>query len=211
MTKATLTGRQVGAAVLAGIFGHLLFAAGWIILALSLLGGTILAILGGTVKDAGDAAQIFGAANGIVLGLVIAAVVLVVIGFVVSGLILRGGTVRKPWGTSLTAIIIAAIIDIPVIAAYLAIARATEGSFILIALGVERGLAARLRELYYIDSVGIPYHYGSRYFYSRRHADREKGIVYWKEGKNGAAGVSSAHAAVAAFAGAAALSAVALL
>jgi len=134
MTKATLTGRQVGAAVLAGIFGHLLFAAGWIILALSLLGGTILAILGGTVKDAGDAAQIFGAANGIVLGLVIAAVVLVVIGFVVSGLILRGGTVRKPWGTSLTAIIIAAIIDIPVIAAYLAIARATEGSFILIAL-----------------------------------------------------------------------------
>ncbi|RYE74760.1 MAG: S9 family peptidase, partial [Myxococcales bacterium] len=47
-------------------------------------------------------------------------------------------------------------------------------------------IAARLRELYYIDSVGIPYHYGSRYFYSRRHADREKGIVYWKEGKTGA-------------------------
>jgi len=46
-------------------------------------------------------------------------------------------------------------------------------------------IAARLKELYYIDSLGVPHRYGKRIFYSRRHADKEKGIVYWKEGKDG--------------------------
>lgn len=47
-------------------------------------------------------------------------------------------------------------------------------------------LAARLKELSYIDSLSAPRHRGSRYFYRRRHADKEKQIVYWKEGKSGA-------------------------
>jgi prolyl oligopeptidase len=47
-------------------------------------------------------------------------------------------------------------------------------------------IAARLKELFYVDSVGVPYHYGKRYFYSRRSASKEKGIIYWKEGKDGA-------------------------
>ncbi len=55
----------------------------------------------------------------------------------------------------------------------------------LAALPGRDAIAARLRELFYLDSIGIPYHYGSRYFYSRRHADREKTIIYWKDGKNG--------------------------
>jgi prolyl oligopeptidase len=46
-------------------------------------------------------------------------------------------------------------------------------------------IAARLRELFYVDALGVPHHYGNRYFYSRRHADKEKAIVYWKEGKKG--------------------------
>jgi prolyl oligopeptidase len=46
-------------------------------------------------------------------------------------------------------------------------------------------IASRLKELFYVDSLGVPYRYGKRYFYSRRHADREKAIVYWKEGKDG--------------------------
>ena len=31
----------------------------------------------------------------------------------------------------------------------------------------------------------MPQHHGSRYFYWRRHADKEKAIVYWREGKDG--------------------------
>ena len=139
MTKATLTGGQVGAAIFAGIFGHLLFAAGWIILGVSLLGGVIAGIPGGTVQSIGDGAEIFGSAGGvlggIVLGLVIAAVVLIILAVVVSGLILRRGRVRKPWGTTWTAVVISAIIDLPLLVAYFAIARATDGvPFPLIAL-----------------------------------------------------------------------------
>ena len=47
------------------------------------------------------------------------------------------------------------------------------------------GLVSRLRALLYYDSVSPPLHRGTRYFYTRRHADREKPIVYWKEGEQG--------------------------
>jgi prolyl oligopeptidase len=47
-------------------------------------------------------------------------------------------------------------------------------------------IAARLKELYYIDAVSAPRHRGGRFFYTRRHKDREKTVVYWKEGKAGA-------------------------
>jgi prolyl oligopeptidase len=51
----------------------------------------------------------------------------------------------------------------------------------------ERGaIAARLKELLYLDSLGAPIHRGARYFFTRRHADREKSIVYWREGADGA-------------------------
>ena len=46
-------------------------------------------------------------------------------------------------------------------------------------------IASRLKELYYIDAVSAPRHRKGRYFYSRRHANKEKGVVYWKEGKQG--------------------------
>ncbi|MFN3651396.1 MAG: prolyl oligopeptidase family serine peptidase [Armatimonadota bacterium] len=47
-------------------------------------------------------------------------------------------------------------------------------------------LAKRFRELFYIDSISAPAVRGGRFFYSRRHADREKAVVYWKEGEEGA-------------------------
>ena len=47
-------------------------------------------------------------------------------------------------------------------------------------------IAARLKELFYIESVSAPQHRGSRYFFTRRHADKEKSIVYWREGADGA-------------------------
>lgn len=47
-------------------------------------------------------------------------------------------------------------------------------------------LAKRLKELFYVDAISAPAHRGTRFFYSRRHADKEKSIHYWKEGENGA-------------------------
>ncbi|HEX6838293.1 MAG TPA: S9 family peptidase, partial [Polyangia bacterium] len=46
-------------------------------------------------------------------------------------------------------------------------------------------LAARLKELFYLESVSPPYHVGGRYFYMRRHKDKEKAVLYWKEGPKG--------------------------
>ncbi len=52
-------------------------------------------------------------------------------------------------------------------------------------LPMRDALAARFRELYYLDSVSPPVHRGSRYFYRRTHKDKEKAILYWKEGDAG--------------------------
>lgn len=46
-------------------------------------------------------------------------------------------------------------------------------------------LEARLKELFYVDALSAPQKKGSRYFLQRRHADREKAVVYWKEGEKG--------------------------
>lgn len=47
-------------------------------------------------------------------------------------------------------------------------------------------LAKRFSELYYVDSISAPSHKGDRYFYTRRHADREKSIYYYRDGAEGA-------------------------
>lgn len=47
-------------------------------------------------------------------------------------------------------------------------------------------LAARMKELLYYDALGAPVHHGGRFFYSRKHADKEKTVVYWKQGDKGA-------------------------
>ncbi|HQQ78469.1 MAG TPA: S9 family peptidase, partial [Thermoanaerobaculia bacterium] len=59
----------------------------------------------------------------------------------------------------------------------------------LASLPERAAIAARLKELLYVDSLGAPIHRGTRHFFSRRHADREKSIVYWKEGAGGAENV----------------------
>jgi len=46
-------------------------------------------------------------------------------------------------------------------------------------------LAERFKELYYIDAISTPTRRGNRYFYRRRHADKEKVIHYWREGLDG--------------------------
>ena len=146
MSKARLTGKQAGAAVVAGIFGHLLFAIGWIALSIVLLGGLITGILGTTVSSIAALFKsegingVFDNAGGVLgnvlIGLVIAAVVLIVISALVSRAILKRGTVRKPGATTWTAILIAAIVDLPLVAVHILIASNTDGiPFLLIALG----------------------------------------------------------------------------
>jgi prolyl oligopeptidase len=46
-------------------------------------------------------------------------------------------------------------------------------------------LAARIRELSYLDWVSPPIRRGTRYFFTRQHADREKAVYYWREGPDG--------------------------
>jgi prolyl oligopeptidase len=47
-------------------------------------------------------------------------------------------------------------------------------------------LVKRFHELFYMDSVSAPVRFGGRYFYSRTHKDKEKAIVYWRQGEKGA-------------------------
>ena len=46
-------------------------------------------------------------------------------------------------------------------------------------------IAARVKELLYVESTGTPRRAGGRLFYPRREATQEKGAVYWREGKTG--------------------------
>jgi prolyl oligopeptidase len=47
-------------------------------------------------------------------------------------------------------------------------------------------LAQRLGQLFYYDAISAPVHRKSRYFYTRKHADKERAVVYWREGEAGA-------------------------
>jgi prolyl oligopeptidase len=47
-------------------------------------------------------------------------------------------------------------------------------------------IAIRLKELFYVESAGTPRHRGTRYFYPRRDAGKEKFTVYVREAKEGA-------------------------
>ena len=46
-------------------------------------------------------------------------------------------------------------------------------------------LRTRLAELLYVDAISAPVRRGDRFFYTRRHKDREKAIYYVREGEDG--------------------------
>lgn len=46
-------------------------------------------------------------------------------------------------------------------------------------------LAARFKELFYTDSVSTPSRRNGRFFYVRTHKDKEKAILYWRQGESG--------------------------
>lgn len=53
------------------------------------------------------------------------------------------------------------------------------------ALPERDALKARFEQLLYLDAVSTPIHRSGRYFYTRRHKDREKSIIYVREGLEG--------------------------
>ena len=44
----------------------------------------------------------------------------------------------------------------------------------------------RLSELFYFDAISAPMNQKGRYFYTRKHANKEKTVVYWRAGETGA-------------------------
>jgi prolyl oligopeptidase len=55
----------------------------------------------------------------------------------------------------------------------------------LAALPGRDAFAKRLGELFYVEGMGIPRRFGTRWFYARKPATSEKWIVFWREGRNG--------------------------
>jgi prolyl oligopeptidase len=54
------------------------------------------------------------------------------------------------------------------------------------ALPGREALTRRFTELFYVESTSIPASRGNRLFYLRTHKDKEKGVLYWREGDKGA-------------------------
>ncbi len=146
--KAKLEGRHVVAALIAGVVGNLLFSAGWSSLGLILLGGGAFALFGGSLAaivgqftDPATFGSVFDSAGGILGGIVIgagvAALVLMLLGFLISGWILKGGRVRKPWRVTWFSVLISAIANVPLLFVWFAIANRTDGLPVgaIIALG----------------------------------------------------------------------------
>jgi prolyl oligopeptidase len=75
-------------------------------------------------------------------------------------------------------------VDAPEVQAWMT-AQDDHARAVLDALPQRASIAARLQQLFYFDAVGAPEHHGGRYFWTRRHADKEKAIVYWKDGADG--------------------------
>lgn len=125
--KAKLAREQVVAAVLAGLFGHLLIAIGWwsfgmllvAALIVLVLGTLVSLLLGGTnpIELLGEGADSAGAliVVGVVVALFVGAVVLF-LGIILSRGILRSGRVRRPVAVTVRAALIAVAIDTVVFA-----------------------------------------------------------------------------------------------
>lgn len=120
--KATLTREQLIAAVLAGLFGHLLIAIGWwsfgmlLVAALVVLVlGTLLSLLLGGMNPIDLLGE--GASElGVVLVIVVIVALLVGAGVLFAGImvsrgILRRGRVRRPVAVTIRAALIAVAID----------------------------------------------------------------------------------------------------
>jgi hypothetical protein len=135
--KAHLKGSHYVAAIIAGIVGNIFFSAGWGLMGATLIFGLLTAIFGASIGaligQFGDPAAIAdffssagGIANGLTIGFAIGALVLIALGVLFSGLILKGGRVRKPWATTWMSVLISALLSVPLSFVWVAIANASD-------------------------------------------------------------------------------------
>ncbi|MFO0744638.1 MAG: prolyl oligopeptidase family serine peptidase [Myxococcota bacterium] len=54
-------------------------------------------------------------------------------------------------------------------------------------------LERRFTELFYVDAVSAPWHRGSRWFFTRRHKDKEKAVVYWRSSSDAVGAADQDH------------------
>lgn len=144
MQKAQLTGGQIVAAVLAGFLGNLLFSSGWTLVGVSVFGGIIVSLVGvslprlvGSFVDAEQLEQVVsraGAALGVIaIVIVVIGVLLMALGVVASGLILRAGKARRPWAVTWSAVGISALLGLPLLLLFATIAgRRDDTGFVLV-------------------------------------------------------------------------------
>ncbi|MBS2024121.1 MAG: S9 family peptidase, partial [Deltaproteobacteria bacterium] len=59
----------------------------------------------------------------------------------------------------------------------------------LAAIPERAGFEARVKQLIYVDSIGVPFRRGDRLFFSEKKKDQEKAVIYWRPVKGGEAKV----------------------
>jgi hypothetical protein len=132
--KASLTTSQGVSAIIAGIVGHFLFSLAWFTLILGVLGLVARNVLFGLLDTAISQIELTGEAGEGILGtieavrgalgtlnlvLIISSAVSIVIAFLISGGIMKAGGVRKPFGATFAAMVIAGILDLGLFWVYL--------------------------------------------------------------------------------------------
>jgi hypothetical protein len=134
--KAHLTGPHYTAAIFAGLVGNLLFSVGLGIVGATLAFGILASVFGsvfdtflgpGSGGSPGAGAVLTGFATAVSIAIGIFGLVVIGLGVLFSGLILKAGRVRKPWATTGTALLISALVSIPLFVLWVTIGNNNDG------------------------------------------------------------------------------------
>ena len=132
--RASLTTSQGVSAIIAGIIGHFLFSLAWFTLILGVVGlvakNLIFAAIDNLINQielTGDAGAsiiatieaLRAALNTLSIVFIVSSAVSIVIAFLISGAIMKAGKVRKPFGATFAAMVIAGILDLGLFWVYL--------------------------------------------------------------------------------------------
>ncbi|MDO9591287.1 MAG: hypothetical protein Q7J04_09115 [Microcella sp.] len=141
MAATPLTRNQLQSAVIAGAVAHTVFQTGWFAFGMSLAALVAAALFGGLVSAisntmGGDEANAVLAAIGagsdilfwVVIAFLIGSLILIGLSILVSGWMLSAAGQHRPWRTTMSAIGIAALVDIALFWIYLGIANLITGS-----------------------------------------------------------------------------------
>lgn len=141
--KASLTTSQGVSAIIAGIVGHLLFSLAWFTLVIGVVGLIAKGLIFGLIDSFVNQIELTGEAGAGALGalqglraaldalsliVIIGSLVSIVVAFLISGAIMKAGKVRKPWGATISAMLIVGFLDLGLFWVYLFIASSASDS-----------------------------------------------------------------------------------